>query len=56
MNVNIIFGDKVILMLNQENEEQNTEAVSMATTLDLKPPPPFDAEGGRTLERMARTF
>ena len=32
-------------MLNQENEEQNTEAVLMATTLDLKPPPPFDAEG-----------
>ena len=32
-------------MSDQENEEQNTEEVSMAAALDLKPPPPFDAEG-----------
>ncbi|CAB3999912.1 Hypothetical predicted protein, partial [Paramuricea clavata] len=46
----IIFGDEFILMLNPNEEEVNTEEVnteeiSMATTLDLKPPPPFDAEG-----------
>ncbi|CAB3989654.1 Transposon Tf2-9 poly [Paramuricea clavata] len=41
----IIFGDKFILMLNPNEEEANTEEISMATTLDLKPPPPFDAEG-----------
>ncbi|CAB4031433.1 hypothetical conserved 1030, partial [Paramuricea clavata] len=32
-------------MLNPNEEEVNTEEISMATTLDLKPPPPFDAEG-----------
>ncbi|CAB3986536.1 Uncharacterized protein K02A2.6 [Paramuricea clavata] len=32
-------------MLNPNEEEENTEEISMATTLDLKPPPPFDAEG-----------
>ena len=51
MNEYIIFGDEVILMSDQDNEEQNTEAVSIATTQDLKPPPPFDPEGDPTLER-----
>ncbi|CAB3991399.1 hypothetical conserved 1030, partial [Paramuricea clavata] len=32
-------------MLNPNEEEVNTEEISMATILDLKPPPPFDAEG-----------
>ncbi|CAB3986500.1 Transposon Tf2-9 poly [Paramuricea clavata] len=32
-------------MLNPNEEEVNTEEISLATTLDLKPPPPFDAEG-----------
>ena len=49
MNEYIIFGNEVILMSDQENEEQNTEAVSMATALDLQPPPPFDVEGDSSL-------
>jgi hypothetical protein len=32
-------------MLNANKEEANTEEISMATTLDLKPLPLFDAEG-----------
>jgi hypothetical protein len=42
-------------MLDPNEEEDNTEEISMATTLDLKPPLPFDAEGdNRDLKHVRR--
>jgi hypothetical protein len=32
-------------MLNPSEEQEDTETIAMATMLDLKPPPPFDADG-----------